>query len=346
MIDDRADLRKALSPKIISNPAGGLSMQTQQQGQPSNQRQDWVQRLKLPLEKGSNKIRSWWSARSATEQMLALVFAGLLVVGCVLSVLGAALGGGWPGLLTNLGTGFVGAAVVLFLIDMLIGNREKREAKEQEEARLKADLVAQLGSSVRDMAIAASEELRRRGWLYDGLLEGAYLLEANLAGSVLSKADLQKANLGDANLQKAELVLANLQSARLDGSNLQKANLLSANLQRSSLVSAKLQEANLREANLQEAELIAADLQKARLKGANLERAYLNGANFEGAELREANLHGAYLRQTNLHGADLQGANLEEANMSEADFDENTILPDGSKWTASANMAAFTDKKR
>jgi uncharacterized protein YjbI with pentapeptide repeats len=321
-------------------------MQPQRQEQQPNRLQNWAQRLKLLLTKYLNKIHSWWHARGAPEQLLALVFAGLLVVGCALSLLGAAFSGDWSGLLSNLGTGFVGSAVTLFFIDILIGSREKQEAKEQQEAQLKADLVAQFGSSVRNIAIAASEELRRRGWLYDGLLQGEYLLEADLAGSVLSKADLRRANLGDANLQNAELVLANLQSARLDGSNLQRANLLAANLQRASLVSAKLREANLQEANLQEAELIAAELQNARLKGANLQKAYLNGANLEGAELRGANLHGAYLRSTNLHGADLHGATLEEANLNEANFDENTILPDGSKWTPGTDLAAFTSKRR
>lgn len=321
-------------------------MQSQKQEQQPNRFQQWTRRLRPLLGRGLARIRRWWHARSITAQLLALVFTGLLVVGCVLSLLGAAFSGDWSGLLSNLGTGFVGSAVTLFFIDILIGSREKREAKEQQEAQLKADLLAQFGSSVRNIARAASEELRRRGWLHDGSLQGEYLLEADLAGAVLSKADLRRANLGDANLQNAELVLANLQSTRLDGSNLQQANLLAANLQRASLISAKLQGANLQEADLQEAELIAADLRNGRLRRANLQRAYLNGANLEKADLREANLREVYLRSTNLRKADLHGADLEGANLNEADFDEDTILPDGRKWIPDTDLTIFTNKRQ
>jgi len=50
-----------------------------------------------------------------------------------------------------------------------------------------------MGSGVRDVAVPAADELRRRGWLTDGSLRGANL----------SRADLRGANLREANLSGA-----------------------------------------------------------------------------------------------------------------------------------------------
>jgi len=320
-------------------------MQKQRQGQLPKKLPHWLQRLKLPLEQGIKRMGRWWYVRSATEQWLLLIFAGLLILGCVLSLLGTALNGDWLGLLTNLGTGLFGSAVTLFLINILVGNKEKQEAKEQEEAQLKADLVEQLRSKVGNVALLASEQLRGRGWHRDGLLRGAYLREANLAEVILPNADLQAANLREANLQNAFLVYANLRIAHLDGCNIQGADLKAVNLQGAILTYAKLQTANLHAANLQDAELLSAYLQNARLEDADLRGANLNYADLEGAKLRGAVLQGAYLISTNLRGADLREVNLEEADLNEADFDENTILPDGSKWTTSTSTETFTRKK-
>jgi hypothetical protein len=207
----------------------------------------------------------------------------------------------WRGLALNLVTEVAGAAMTYTLFELFIGRIEKHETeseaeKKEREAR-KADLIAQMGSNVKDVAIAAAEELQRHGWLYDGSLRGANLSRTNLQGAILFKANLQRAYLGIANLQGANLYRADLQGASLSGANLQEADLLQANLQR------------------------------ADLRGANLQRAYLNWVKLQGAYLVQANLQGAFLLQANLQGAE---------------FDEDTILPDGTKWTPGTDMARFT----
>lgn len=119
----------------------------------------------------------------------------------------------------------------------------------------------------------------------------------------------------DGLLQRTDLRRANLQDARLENANLQRVNLLEANLR----------DAYLWFANLQGAHLQNADLQDARLTGADLQRAFLHGANLKGANLWEAN--------------------LQDASLSYVGFDENTILPDSSKWSPDTNMKRFTDPK-
>jgi uncharacterized protein YjbI with pentapeptide repeats len=225
------------------------------------------------------------------------------------------------GLALNLATELAGALVTYVLLQLVIGRREEKEAK-------KADLIAQLGSQVPGMAIAAAEELRRHGWLYDGSLQRASLGGANLQGANLIMADLQEAFLNGANLQKTYLFRANLQKARLAGAELQRADLTYTNLQ----------EAYLAEAKLQKAFLVQADLQQACLPKTNLQGVLLAWANLKGAYLEKADLQGAILV-----GADLQGANLREANLERTEFNKGTTLPDGTKWTPDTDMARFTD---
>ena len=117
----------------------------------------------------------------------------------------------------------------------------------------------------------------------------------------------------------------------------------------------------LRDGTLRNHSFIGANLQGLFLKGADFEGSYLNWANMKGVTLFGANLRnthffaadlcGALLGQVDLSDADLTGVDLREtsfydaflggtsfaqsdlrgASFAFASFDENTILPDGSK---------------
>lgn len=241
------------------------------------------------------------------------VLIGLaLLVGLVLSFGTAWCTGDWGGLLLNLGTEIIGALATYGLFVKFIGRRET-----------KAALIEQMGSTVKDVAIPAVEELRRRGWLFDGSLTGADLSAANLQGAALSSANLQGAILSGANLQRAYLIKTNLQGTILYWTKLQKAALPGANLQGANLGWANLQGADLHEANLQGASLSYANLQGAILLGVKLQDADLMEANLQGVDLTKADLQGTYLGM--------------------AEFSKDTTLPDSTKWTPDTDMARFTD---
>jgi hypothetical protein len=180
-----------------------------------------------------------------------------LAVGALVSSLGALLWGGqdWGGLALNLGSEMAGAVVTYALLELFIGRRERREAEGRELAAKKAALIAQMGSTVRNEAIRAVEELRRHNWLYDGSL-----FSVDLDG-----ADLQGADMGMADLRGAGLIETNLQGASLYSANLQVAGLARANLQKADLDWTELQGASLRGANLQ-----GASMRLAKLKGTHL----------------------------------------------------------------------------
>jgi hypothetical protein len=172
--------------------------------------------------------------RISTAELRKWVLVGL-GVGTLVSLLsGILLTADWGGLLLNVGAEFGGALATYGLLELFIKRREEEEIK-------KADLIAQLGSSVKDMAVAAAEELERHGWLQDGSLRGADLFRANLQGADLAMADLQGVCL----------VLANLREAQLLGTNLRGAILYLVDLQEAWLSEADLQGADLTEADLQ-----------------------------------------------------------------------------------------------
>jgi hypothetical protein len=142
----------------------------------------------------------------------------------------------WKSLGLNLATDLVGAAVIYTLLVLIL---ERTESRESDKERL----VAEMGSSVREVAVAAARRLRERGYLGDDALRGADLSRANLR-----RADLHEANLSDANLSEANLSETNLWEA-----NLHKANLSDANLRGADLRGANLRGANLSEISLGEA---------------------------------------------------------------------------------------------
>jgi uncharacterized protein YjbI with pentapeptide repeats len=277
-------------------------------------------------------VNSKGNNQEATMESTARLRVGvllILIVVALVSSLGALLWGSqeWDGLALNLGSEMAGAIVTYLLLELFIGRRE-----------LKAHLIAQMGSKVQDVAMAAVEELRRHSWLTDGSLQGA-----NLGG-----AKLQRAHLAWARLQRAYLEAAELQGADLYGAELQGTFLALAKLQGADLSEANLQKAILTRTNLQGALLIRASSQEANLSDANLQEADLGSVNLFRADLARANLQGAYLGEANLQKvnlarADLRGADLWEANLEEANLSQNTTLPDGTNWTLGTDMARFTD---
>jgi hypothetical protein len=120
------------------------------------------------------------------------------------------------------------------------------------------------------------------------------------------------------------------------------------------LARTKLNKTPLEEASLQNACLIGANLHEAGLCYANLQEACLVGANLQHTDLEGANLQGAYLNKVSkelLESFDYptpqEKRSLQEF-VSELEnkqvlFDENTTLPDGSKWAPEADMTRFTN---
>jgi len=166
---------------------------------------------------------------------------------------------GW---LQNLGSEMLGAFATFWLIHLLVGGREE-----------KGRLIRQMRIRDNALALQAVDELGAKGWLSDGSLDGATLMNANLL----------KVRLSDAQMKRV-------------------------------------------------------DLHGAILRGARMERVNLAGANLWGADLQDAGL-----KNVNLEGADLYQANLRGVKMIRVEMDEETRLPDGTKWTPNTDLGRFTE---
>ena len=94
-----------------------------------------------------------------------------------------------------------------------------------------------------------------------------------------------------------------------------------------------LQDAKARRVNLRNADMDTANLDHIDLSDSDLQGAYMNGSNLERADLANAKLQ----------AADLTGVNLRGANLTDAIFDEETMLPDGIRWTPDTDLRRYTD---
>ena len=115
----------------------------------------------------------------------------------------------------------------------------------------KEELINKLRGLENKNALQAVEELRVRGWLADGSLQGIALCHAQL-----QSADLMEANLCSVDFHQANLDFADLSKAKLRAAKLTRASLQGVNLDHADLTNADLYKANLRGAhNLTEEQL-------------------------------------------------------------------------------------------
>ena len=94
----------------------------------------------------------------------------------------------------------IGIGLAVILIDR--ANKKIRESEEKKR------LILQMGSSDNSFALEAVRQLRSRGWLLDGSLHEADLMNADLRGAILWCANLQEADLMEAILNGATLWLS------------------------------------------------------------------------------------------------------------------------------------------
>jgi hypothetical protein len=197
----------------------------------------------------ADRVREAWTAwkRFPVAGKIRLFGYSVLLIAtiglAVTAVFHDYLAGFWQGFLLNIGTELIGVAITVLTLNAL--------QQRAQEDQLKRQLIREMGSSIREVAVPAVEELKARGWLEDGSLRGASLMRANLQGASLMGAVLRGASLTGAVLQGANLVGANLQGADLGEADLQGVDLWGANLQGADLEEANLQGAYLRGAELQ-----------------------------------------------------------------------------------------------
>jgi uncharacterized protein YjbI with pentapeptide repeats len=217
----------------------------------------------------------------------------------------------------ELGPEFVGIGITVLLIDTMSNWRSIQRRKRR--------LLRELGSSDNATALAAAYELKAIGWLRDGTIQGASLMDANL-----SDAKLRNADFSDVDLRRAIIINAHFREARLTNARLNGADFSATNFEQADLENTHWGS----KASLEDANLYWTNLRKANLHGTNLKRAHMTRA-----DLQDANLNGADLEGTLLMHANLLGASL-----ASAKFNQDTRLPDSNPWRANTDLSTFTDQ--
>lgn len=266
--------------------------------------------------------------RNESSRLRLLILTVLIVIGIVASAWALGRTGDWEGLALNMGSELVGAAFTFLLLDLILARREQRETEQAQITQQRADLLGRMSSEVNNVARAAADEVRRRGWLTNGTLEGVELRRADLSNADLSSSRLQKANLHRAKLNDADLREADLSDTDLSGAWLQKA---------------RLWDANLTGTNLWQARLHNADLRRARLNDARLNECRFHEADLRDCKFNNALLADARLNNARLQGADLTGADLSRAMLDAVECSIATVLPDGNPWGPATDWRRFTD---
>lgn len=286
------------------------------------------------------RTKGWkdWARSNVTNILrlvIVLLFLGLAVWAITLNRYGLVIANHEPWLwltvaLVSVGPELAGIVIGVVTIDYLNERRQESERK-----RI---LISQLGSERRDITELAIIELRNRGWLYDGSLNGANLSRSNLEGAILRRASLIGVDLAEANLEGADLSEANLCNAwmpdiNMIGAHLPKATLDSAHMPHASMVRARLENASLKSTFLGMSDLRGATFREADFQGATLSK-----ANLANADLYKATLHEAWLVHT-----EMERAFLVDADFTKAHF-EGVLLRDAkynarTRWPKMFNAA-------
>lgn len=122
------------------------------------------------------------------------------------------------------------------------------------------DVLRKLRSTDNKRVLVAIEDLRVRGWLFDGSLANMAFCHAQMQNADLLGANLTNVDLHQADLEEADLSQANLTNARLSRANLRGADFSQTIIANADFFKADLQNAR----NLTDAQL----LQAKRLWGA------------------------------------------------------------------------------
>lgn len=217
----------------------------------------------------SQRFDNWLDDIGERFSNLAVLYILLISAICVTLISGDAQltlsGSWWEGFWQNFATELFGAFFTFFLIEGIVGAREKRSDRELQESvafeireQLRTYIQAQ---QVAQLHAATSKEQRQpilESMKATDLLAGANLRGTQLEYSFLLGADFREAYLGDVNLSNAILVDARFEQAKLWSTDLTNAKLRSANLEDADLLKANLTDARLEEANLKNAAHVTA----------------------------------------------------------------------------------------
>ncbi len=228
----------------------------------------------------------------------------------------------------------------------LLYHFDKWRDDRREKSRLRSELLWQVRSRSRDIAVSGIERLRFEKWLEgeEGLLQRA---DFSSHPPQWQGADLNNANLRAAQLRYAKLENASLMGANFENASLAFSTMCSCKCQGTVLRNTVLSNCDLRNVNFEGADMRFAYLTNSVLDFTRFNMAKVEYACLEGSKMRNADLSGGYFFRARLCGVDLTGAYLLGADLRKAIWQDEmfgpAILPDGSTYTNEQDLDRFID---
>lgn len=273
-------------------------------------------------------VVEWWKQLTEIQKQILGI---LILTSSGLTLLGLLLDQDIPGIILNLATELLGAAITFVLIDIVLGRiqkaEEERRAFEKDVENLKHQLVS--GNSMTANIAAqtlTSLKLHRTDALF---------------GLDLKSKDLREVDFDDYNFKRVNFRGSELQRAKFRHANLVDSNFNDAKLTGALFSHSILSNSTLLGSDMRDAVLDSIEAQHAIFVDCNLQRANVRGANLVNANFTNADLRGSDFSHSNICGVDFTDANLDGVVFSGVIFDQNTILPDGSVMKSTTDIYRF-----
>lgn len=271
-----------------------------------------------------NEVKAIWQDNRWLYALVG-VFVGLMLYPVL-----ASLRADFAALLQALVPHAISGAVIVFLVVRLV-----RADQTNDTESLRTRLLQQVAGKSNYLAMRGIDDMRTHGWLSG---EAGVLAGANLSG-----ADLHDIDLSDVNLERAQLGSADLHGVNFSGANLRRVEMFNVQMRGAVLMGANLTDANLFSSKMKRSTFRRAEMARADMSYTVLESSDFVDANLQDTKMLSAMLRGVDFSRAQLGGANFTNADIMNADFSGATFSEATVLPDGTAWSSTDDIARFTD---
>lgn len=300
------------------------------------------------------------SAQTLLLALLALVMLGVVVSAGVAASQGDLSVGG---LASNLLSEFIGAAVTLIGLELIVARRRQHEQTSQQAAQAKRDLIAQLrhNPDAADLINQTLNTLYIKGWAADGDI--TEVMFRNVALQLPATTSLQRCHFTGCNFTTASVSMVNLSrslfydctfaegtvgNAVLDAANFINADFRAAQVEGASFLGAHFMATTFEQASVTElCTFRAARFQDVQWVGAQAAYVDFSLARFDACTLRAAVFDHCDFKHVVFTSVVMSEADLTGSSLMRATFEDCTltgvVLPDGSVWEPSTDMGRFTD---
>ncbi|MEO1286856.1 MAG: pentapeptide repeat-containing protein [Chloroflexota bacterium] len=277
---------------------------------------------------------------------------------------------------TNVYTEALGVLATILVLDQFNRWRETQALKKR--------LLMEVRSPAHDTAVTALEWLRREGWLDPDTFKGETLERISWNGAYLGGLSFENARLREARLLGVTSYSAIHGDKKIDPINFQHTHIRHCKLENSTFTRSNFSHSDIFNCTFVGCILSLSHINKTSVFKSNFSNIMAMGGNFSHSEFHQcqfdamtgitinfshcrllatsfkhaelvssdlsySDCSGSLFSTTNLSGSNLtasilRGCDLESTKLDNVVYSENSVLPDGTRWTPDTDLAKFTDR--